>query len=81
MWARPWAYTQVRYGSEPTEREIETLAAVVRHSTLAAAAHALGIKRSTAGHLLGLLYARIGARDRSNAVYLLYRKYGDRFEF
>jgi DNA-binding CsgD family transcriptional regulator len=63
----------------PTARDVEVFLAVVELPSLEVAAETLGISRTTVVHHLEILYARIGAKTRAHAAWLLYPLLGDRY--
>lgn len=73
------AATRIASDHPPTRRDLEALLAVVEHSTVEAAAHALGIGRDGLKARLSVLYERIGAENRPHAAWLLWPALGDRY--
>ena len=69
-----------KYGTSPTLREIEIFLALLEHSTIQATAAALGIHEQTLKNHVGSVIARLGARNRTHATWLLWPVLKDAFD-
>jgi DNA-binding CsgD family transcriptional regulator len=65
------------YHLPPTDRQLESLRAYVRHGSHAAAARAMGVSERTLKNHLAALRERLNVRTTAQSVYVLWMGYRD----